>query len=208
MPMAGPVLGALLDVAANVANPIGAVPSLPGWLLTGTAFVSHMQTAATVLPGSMTVPPAGGSVVGTGKVGGMNASVLGGLLAAASGALSPPAAAATLPIWTSVAAAFIGELTNNAVVTAALFVAPPPVAGVEPGGAMTGTGLVTSLDANRLGTAMNNAAGTAKSPTALSSWIAIATQIVAHITTLGLANAPGLACPSGGGPLTGAGPLT
>ena len=210
MPMAGPVLGALLDVAANVANAPGLAPSAPVWLAVGSAFVSHLQTAATVLPGSLKALPAGGTPTGTGKVGGMDQGVLGGLLAAASGLLAPRAAAASLPVWKAVAAAFIAEVTTNAVITPALMVCPPvvPPAPATAGGPVTGSGLVTGLSASRLGPAMNNAAGTGRSAPALASWNAIATQLVAHIQTLALASATGLICPAGGGPLTGAGTLT
>jgi hypothetical protein len=239
--LAAPVLGAQLAVAGNVANPAAAVLTAPTWLGIATAIVAHLQTAATVLPGSLTAPPAGGPLTGAGAIGGMSASTLGDALntAAGTGAAQLQArygftkvqsaidAAPALAVWTGIAAAMISQLTSVAVVTPASMVAPPavPPAPATTGGPVTGTGTISGLDASALGEAFNKAAGTsaaqlqasigltmaasvvAAAP-ALQSWTAVATAIVSHVETAGVANAAGLMCPPGGGPITGAGVLS
>jgi hypothetical protein len=59
---ASQTLGPTLALAAGSVDPPGAVK----WLAIGNAILSHMETFASVAPGSMVSPPTGGPVTGTG----------------------------------------------------------------------------------------------------------------------------------------------
>jgi hypothetical protein len=208
--MSGALLGVALDVEANLANPIAAVPSAPVWLAFGTAIVSHLQSSATFGPLGLVCPSAGGQITGTCAIGGMNAATLGSAIATAWVGVNPLPAIAyakLLPGATALATAFIAHVTANATIGITGLLAP--TGSPTSGGPLTGAGTISGMNASALGTAFATALGTQTNPTSLSNWQSIAGDIITHMTTLGTAIPGTLAATSGGGPIIiGAGALS
>ncbi len=204
MPLSGAVLGPLIDVAANVANPVALAPSLPNWLAIATAWMAHVQTAS--VTSSFVCPPTGTPLTGFGRITGMSGTVLGAALAAAATTGNPTGLASSIPIWTDVADAFVAYTQGAAMLLPGALIAPPPIAPAPAtaGGPLTGLGLISALDGTAMGDAMAAAAaqGNADALAAItSSWRSIGVLVAAHMMTLGQVGPGTLVATAGGGPV-------
>ena len=182
--MSGAALGALFDISSNATNPVALAPSAPNWIAIAGAYVTHLQTVATIDATLLVAVPTGGPITGVGGITGMVAATLGASLAIAATTGNPPATAAVTPTWVAIAQAFITNVQSAAIII------PGTLVGPAGGGPVTGVGTITALLPNPLGDAMCTASAAGNASVfaqTQSTWRAMALNLTAHIMLSGQA---------------------